>query len=552
MNLLSDPVAKALKTCKANGVLPLDAGLSFHDGRPWPVTLLTAFGAWFAAVPLIVVVYMLLGDMFSESVGPYFTGMLFLAGAVVVLRSRALPVFVEQLAVIALLVGFGALGYGLFRDATMSVAAACMVVLALGLAFAIPQVWLRELLGAAAAFFALLASLPERNFESDEQPVFRIWLALHAALLLWLAVLALQHRHILQRLGVQRTAALESISAGWLLLLLCGLCLWSGMTFMVGGSVGGGLWNQLAHLQSAMKFNDSARLLSQVGSVAMACAAAFVTERAWPSLRQAPVAAVGLAMGVLCWFLPALGAAFLALAWTSTSQRWRLAAAAGFAAAWMVGSFYYQLNWTLANKAALLVLLGAVIGAAAWWAARPGTQAPQLALREEKGKRAAFSIALAVALTLAMANFSIWQKETLIATGLKVLVELAPADPRSLMQGDFMRLNYRILDRATAQAIGQGLTGQRPYLVVRLDAQGIAQFVRADRNEYPLASGEMRIELTPKDGEWTLVSDAWFFREGDAQRWEAARYGEFRVTPDGRALLVGLADAQRQAIAVSP
>ena len=81
MNLLSDPVAKALKTCKANGVLPLDAGLSFHDGRPWPVTLLTAFGAWFAAVPLIVVVYMLLGDMFSESVGPYFTGMLFLAGA---------------------------------------------------------------------------------------------------------------------------------------------------------------------------------------------------------------------------------------------------------------------------------------------------------------------------------------------------------------------------------------------------------------------------------------------------------------------------------------
>jgi uncharacterized membrane-anchored protein len=45
-----------------------------------------------------------------------------------------------------------------------------------------------------------------------------------------------------------------------------------------------------------------------------------------------------------------------------------------------------------------------------------------------------------------------------------------------------------------------------------------------------------------------LVSDAWFFQEGDGERWEAARYGEFRVMPDGRALLVGLADVQLKAI----
>ena len=38
------------------------------------------------------------------------------------------------------------------------------------------------------------------------------------------------------------------------------------------------------------------------------------------------------------------------------------------------------------------------------------------------------------------------------------------------------------------------------------------------------------------------------FREGDGQRWEQARYGEFRVEPDGRALLVGMADAQLRPI----
>ena len=57
---------------------------------------------------------------------------------------------------------------------------------------------------------------------------------------------------------------------------------------------------------------------------------------------------------------------------------------------------------------------------------------------------------------------------------------------------------------------------------------------------HALPAGEMRIELTPKGGRWILVSDAWFFREGEAERWARAKYGEFRVDADGRALLVGL------------
>lgn len=45
---------------------------------------------------------------------------------------------------------------------------------------------------------------------------------------------------------------------------------------------------------------------------------------------------------------------------------------------------------------------------------------------------------------------------------------------------------------------------------------------------------------------WVLVSDAFYFPEGQGQPLQAARFGEFRVLPDGRALLVGLADAQLQ------
>ena len=84
--------------------------------------------------------------------------------------------------------------------------------------------------------------------------------------------------------------------------------------------------------------------------------------------------------------------------------------------------------------------------------------------------------------------------------------------------------------------------------LTRLDARGVATLVRLHPPGEPLGADELRIELTPKNGQWTLVTDAWFFREGDAARWQAARFGEFRVAADGRALLVGLADEKLAAI----
>ena len=546
-----DQLARAFKACTANGVLPPDATLPAQDHRPWPITLLTALGAWLAALPLIGVVYLLLGDMLTNSLGPYLAGVLVLAGAVVVLRSCAIPVFLEQLAVPALLVGGAALSFGLFRDTSTQTAGACLAALALGLAIAIPQPWLRVLLGSAAALAMVVAMVPERVFKSPDTPLFVLWLALQAAMLIWLAALVLQHCNIALHRSTRMAAMIEAVSAGWLLLVLSGLCWWSGMTFMVSGSLGGGLWGDFAQQQGTSALKGTTRQLSQASSLIMAVLATLVIARACPALRHWPVAVAVLALCALSWLLPALGAALLALAWTATSGRWRLAAACALATAWIVGSFYYQLNWSLANKAALMVVLGAVIGASAWWVARSKVKAQPPATATQ-GKRVAVWMLLGVALTLAVANFSIWQKENLIATGQKVFVELAPADPRSLMQGDFMRLNYGLLNNTATISPVSGLTAQRPHLVVRLDARGVAQGVRADQNETPLATGEMKIELTPKDGRWTVVSDAWFFREGDARRWEAAKYGEFRVTPDGRALLVGLADAQLKSIPVKP
>ncbi|MFM5519962.1 GDYXXLXY domain-containing protein [Aeromonas jandaei] len=50
------------------------------------------------------------------------------------------------------------------------------------------------------------------------------------------------------------------------------------------------------------------------------------------------------------------------------------------------------------------------------------------------------------------------------------------------------------------------------------------------------------------DRQWLIGPDAFFFEEGDGEALSRARYGEFRLQPDGKTLLVGLRDEAYQPI----
>ena len=204
----------------------------------------------------------------------------------------------------------------------------------------------------------------------------------------------------------------------------------------------------------------------------------------------------------------------------------------------------YQLQWPLAQKALWLAGTGLLLGGLAAWQLR-GTPVG-VGARERFGLRSAGVVASAL-LTLLVANGAIWQKERLIAGGQPVFVALAPADPRSLMQGDFMRLRFALPEDVSAPLLNWD-DARRPQLAAQLDARRVATLLRLQGAAAPLAKGEILLVLTPKDGRWILVTDAWFFKEGDAPRFAAARFGEFRVLPDGRALLVGMADQNLQPI----
>nr|WP_315490981.1 GDYXXLXY domain-containing protein [uncultured Rhodoferax sp.] len=549
----SDRLDHVLRAARAAGVLPAEAHRPDQDHRPWPVVLLTALGAWLAAVPLLIVVGLMVGEAALRGTGTYVVGAVVLAGAVSLLRGRSLPLFLEQLAVPALMVGGALLGYALFRDMPNRGAAAVSAALVGAVVWAVPKPWLRVLLGAGAAGLVGLAVAPIslNFFGRSEWP--GVWLALHVLVAVALAGAWVQRSVLNDGPTARIAAAWESLSVGWLLVTLAGLAFWAGMTFLVGASLGGGgfvageIAREIAPKQAAVLESMQALRLA---SVALGLAGAAWLAHAWPRVRNTWCAAVALVLVALAGFMPSLGAVFLVLAYCVTAGRWLVACAAGVAAAWIMGAFYYQLAWPLADKALLLAGAGAALGALAWWAARTtqAFHAPQVtgaadttALRKSQA-----GLAFAALLVLLVANSAIWQKENLIAQGQPLFVPLAPVDPRSLMQGDYMALRFAFSDgvRVADTALA---AGQRPYVVAKRDARGIATAMRPDLGN-PLADDELRVELSPKNGDWVLVTDAWFFKEGEADRWAQAKYGEFRVGKNGRALLVGLRGADLKAL----
>jgi uncharacterized membrane-anchored protein len=144
---------------------------------------------------------------------------------------------------------------------------------------------------------------------------------------------------------------------------------------------------------------------------------------------------------------------------------------------------------------------------------------------------------------LAAANWTIFARERLLAEGRVVLLELAPVDPRSLMQGDYMALRF-----ALAAALEQQARVTRDgRVVVRLDERGVGRYLRVDDGS-PLGDSEMALRYRLRDGRVKFATNAFFFQEGTATLYAGARYGEARVAPSGELLITGLRGANLESL----
>jgi len=143
-------------------------------------------------------------------------------------------------------------------------------------------------------------------------------------------------------------------------------------------------------------------------------------------------------------------------------------------------------------------------------------------------------LAAAVVLVLVAVNGSIVAKERIKTQGERIYLELAPVDPRSLMQGDYMALRFSLANQIVAKE-----SGSAPLSV---DERGVATV-----NPDPKPD-DLRIRFRHRNGQVWLGTNAYFFEEGHAERYQGARYGEFRIDREtGEAVLVALADENLKA-----
>lgn len=139
-------------------------------------------------------------------------------------------------------------------------------------------------------------------------------------------------------------------------------------------------------------------------------------------------------------------------------------------------------------------------------------------------------------IVLVAVNGSIFAKEHIRKNGERIYLELAPVDPRSLMQGDYMALRFEIANRLSPVESGSA--------AIELDERGVAHL---DPQSQP---GGLRIRYRIRNGGVWLGTNAYFFEEGTADRYTGARFGEFRLDREtGEAVLVGLRDAELRSLA---
>lgn len=322
----------------------------------------------------------------------------------------------------------------------------------------------------------------------------------------------------------------------------------------------------------SMPFWDESRPYLTVAGFLLAMAPLAILAFYWRGWRDQPLV-YGIAllgMAALCAVWTPYPPVALALSWILVAYAWRylsllaVAVAMGLFCLWRL---YYILNISLLDKAELLLATGVGCLVFAYLGQLSRKKAGTAASLQDAPKGMVASVLLGTMLVLGVANVAIVQKERILSDGQTVLLELAPVDPRSLMQGDYMSLNFALSQNLSAlswglpkDALAKMDAQQWVVVAVQLDENKVAQFKgvyleqdgqeRLWSEEGPVAepSDVMRLRMRRHRSNWTPGTDAWFFAEGSADRFDAARYGEFAVVEDGQSLLRAMLDKDRKEI----
>jgi uncharacterized membrane-anchored protein len=556
-----NPDRALIQAAQTEALLPKEASQLLDEPAPsWIITSLSFIGAQFAVLPFLAFFAMLGNEIFLKPPASLFLSAALIATAIVGLRRQA-GLIVTQLSFTTLLVGLGILAFSMIwalKASTISLAMLLIVII--GAAMLVRVSWVQRVLGMLGTFtFVILVLVSTKTGEIDywrnafPQIVYAALLAL-----LWASWCANEVRFSTWAMAQNLAAFFDGNGVALLIVALIS----SGSAFQFGffgGSTRTGSADSLT-AGTAQLFSISWVTIFQL--VLTLSAWAWITRRwhLWATDKRHELLSISLAylcLMIFAFFTHDAGVVAVVGTVALATGRKRLLTLALVVLLAQLSGFYYALAWPLAQKAGVLALVGAGLAIALFILQRAFGRELKASTFESSlpAKRLPFAlplIAVGALAALGAANYGVIKKEQVIAGGQKIYIALAPRDPRSIMQGDYMALNFGFardieasLNQNDSDPIGRRTPTQRTARVVaKLDARGIATVLRVAAEKESLASGEILLPLQYKKNRWVLVTDAFYFPEGMGAPFSKARFGEFRALADGRALLVGLADEQ--------
>lgn len=530
---------------RQQGLVQGDAPAQDLDEPPVLVLALAMLGALASLVPLAVFLALALGERFVLGAGGVVLGLVFLAAAGGLMR-QSRHAFINCVALVLwcaggllVLVNLGDVADSLLGVLLIGTVSALVLMLGASLA---QMRWIQSLMGLGWGM-AVVVSL--MALQSWLPGLLALQLdALLPALLwcLWLRGEPARLAAPAQRWSQPRWAAFADAAIVGVLI----------SNFASG------------YVARAIFWEHSGDIFTWAFPVGRGLAVVVVALSTWMLARQwrargsterhgeRSVLLAGALLAVAAWFSTGLAVVGLVAAGALLAARWRIAVLCALLALVALGQFYYHLGWSLAAKGLGLALAGAVLLACLWALRRAADAAADADTPPAAPQRRLQWVGLLVGavLALGLVNWDVRGKEQVIAQGQRILVPLIPVDPRSLMQGDYMALNFSLPFEMREKL--KDIVSPSQLVRASLDDQGVATIQGLLTDTSPLEKGELALPLKRLKGQWVLVTDAYFFPEGQGRHFEQTRYGDFRVLPDGRALLVGLADGDGQPVLPLP
>lgn len=151
---------------------------------------------------------------------------------------------------------------------------------------------------------------------------------------------------------------------------------------------------------------------------------------------------------------------------------------------------------------------------------------------------------VAVLLALSVFGLIIYKHEKHLSGGRIIYVKLAPIDPRSLVQGDYMRLGYELYISQDTSSMAD----YPPKITAKVALDDLNKVISTDLDG---KVGDVYLKLKNTHTSWRGVYPAvnsFMFAEGLGECYQDATYAKLSLLDDGESMLVDLVGDDLQSL----